>query len=250
MINPIIPEILIKRGVELLASPFKKINFTKNEKADDLLNDIQNYPHAFVVACLMDRQWKAEKCWLVPFLFKERHGSFEFDDLKRLSLDEVIKFFTNNPPLHRMKEKMAAIFFSAIKKINDQYDCDASHLWEGKPRSATVVRRFLEFNGAGPKISTMAANILVRDFKIPLSDKYSIDISPDVQVKRTFIRLGLLRSNASNEELIYIARELNPMYPGILDLSAWEIGREWCRPHSPNCSKCYMQEYCPSIKIK
>jgi len=92
----------------------------------------------------------------------------------------------------------------------------------------------------------MAANILVRDFKIPVSDKYSIDISPDRQVRRTFERLGLIQERASNEMLIYTARELNPDYPGIFDLAAWEIGRSWCHPRSPECGKCYMQECCPT----
>ena len=33
------------------------------------------------------------------------------------------------------------------------------------------------------------------------------------------------RSNAKREELIYLAREIYPAYPGLLDLLAWEHGR-------------------------
>ena len=104
----------------------------------------------------------------------------------------------------------------------------------------------MEFNGAGQKIATMGPNILVRDMKISVSDKYSIDISVDAQIRRTFKRLGLVRENASNEELIYRARELNPEYPGIFDLSLWEIRREWCRPQGPECVKCYLNDLCPT----
>lgn len=80
----------------------------------------------------------------------------------------------------------------------------------------------------------MAANILIREFKIPVSDKYSIDISVDVQVRRTFEWLGIIRKGASNDELIYAARELHPTYPRIFDLSVWEIGRNYrdCYPNS------------------
>jgi endonuclease III len=243
-----IRDILRKRGEELLAQPRKPSPFTRNANADVLLNDIEHYPHAFVTACLMDRQWRAEKCWAVPYRFKERLGSFEFNDLKALSREKVVALFVEAPPLHRMKETMADIFHSAIRRIEDRYAGNALLIWQDQPSSATIVRRFLEFNGAGLKIATMAANILVREFKVPVSDKYSIDISPDVQVRRVFERLNLIREGASNDEIIYTARELHPTYPGIFDMAAWEIGREWCRPRSPECERCYMGAHCPAAK--
>jgi endonuclease III len=233
-------------GEELLARPRNPTTFTGDPGADALLNNLRHYPHAFVIGCLMDRQWKSEKCWLVPFRFKERLGSFEFDDLKALSTIRVRSLFVRPPPLHRMKERMADVFYSAIQAIGEKYSGNASHIWKGRPTSATIVRRFLEFNGAGPKIATMAANILVRDFKIAVSDKYSIDLSADIQVRRTFERLGLIRKGASNEELLYTARELNPDYPGVFDLAAWEIGRKWCRPRTRLCDECYMKGLCPT----
>jgi len=70
--------ILIKRGEELLAKPFQKIEFTGNSKADDLLNDLNDYPHAFVLACLMDRQIKAERAWLIPYEILKETRSFKF----------------------------------------------------------------------------------------------------------------------------------------------------------------------------
>lgn len=94
-------------------------------------------------------------------------------------------------------------------------------------------------------LRAMAANILAREFKIPMKDYICIDISPDVHVKRVFKRLGFIPEDASNDELIYCARDLNPYYPGIFDLSCWEIGREWCKPQKPNCQNCYLNEHCP-----
>src|SRR5690625_3660152 len=95
-------------------------------------------------------------------------------------------------------------------------------------------------------LATMATNILARDFKIPLADYYSIDISVDVHVRRVFARLGLVSDDHSVEEIVYKARALNPQFPGLLDFPAWEIGRSWCRPEMPKCSECYMQSVCPS----
>jgi endonuclease-3 len=98
----------------------------------------------------------------------------------------------------------------------------------------------------GPKIATMAANALAREFKVPLSDHYSIDVSVDVHVRRVFARLGLVPSDSTGDQIVYRARALHPDFPGLLDFPAWEIGRTWCRPQRPDCAACYMTEICPS----
>jgi len=239
---------LLRRDEELLSQPYTKIHFTNHPASDDLLNDLANYPHAFVIACLMDRQVRAERAWLIPYQFKQRLGSFEIADLQKLSLEEVTRLMSTPTPLHRIWDVMAGVFFLAVQQITQRYSGDASTIWSSNPSSAAIVRRFLQFHGAGIKIATMAANILVRGFKIPVSDKISIDISPDVHVRRVFKRLELIEESASNEELVYRARELNPTYPGIFDMAAWEIGREWCRPNMPICSLCYMNDCCPTAK--
>jgi len=241
-----IVKILIQKGKELFNRPYKKIQFTKNSEADDLLNNLKEYPHAFVLACLMDRQIKAEKAWLIPYEISKEIGGFEFSKLLRLNLSQIERIFQIKN-LHRFNDIMANFFYLAIQKIHNDYYDNVSSLWNNKPRSATVVRKFSEFKGAGIKIATMAANILAREFKIPMKDYICIDISPDVHVKRVFKRLGFILKNASNEELIYCARELNPEYPGIFDLSTWEIGRNWCHPKNPDCKNCYLNEYCPKI---
>lgn len=147
-------------------------------------------------------------------------------------------------PLHRFVEKMSGFFFSAVQHLADQYHSQASLIWSDRPSSATVVYRFLEFDGIGPKIASMAANILARDFKVPFADYYSIDISADVHVRRVFGRLGLTPPDATIDQLIFRARGLHPEFPGLMDLPAWEIGRTWCKPRKPDCAGCYMKELC------
>jgi len=59
-----IVQTLIKRGNELFNRPFEAGDFTGNKDANDLLNDLTHFPHAYVLACLMDRQVKAERAFL------------------------------------------------------------------------------------------------------------------------------------------------------------------------------------------
>ncbi len=238
-----IVNILIEKGNELFKQPYKYIEFTKNKEADNLLNNLKDFPHAFVLACVMDRQIKAERAWLIPYEISEEIKGFEFSTLLRVYQEDMIEIFKRKS-LHRFNEIMGKNFYLAIRKIHNNYQDDASNIWKGNPRSATIVRRFLEFDGVGVKIATMATNTLARHFKIPMKDYINIDISPDVHLKRVFKRLGFISENASNEELIYCARELNPMYPGIFDLSCWEIGRSWCRPKKTICKECYLNKNC------
>lgn len=93
----------------------------------------------------------------------------------------------------------------------------------------------------------MLTNILARDFHVKMSDYYSVDISPDVHVKRVMTRIGFLDRNPTPDMVIYKAREIHPEYPGIIDLSFWKIGREYCRTTNPECNKCPLHKECPKF---
>ena len=220
--------------------------FTDHQDAEALLNDLKDHPHAFVIGCIMARRVSTERAFLIPYQLKQRIGSFRFRRLQKLSPDEIRKHMTQPVPLHRLSEVMSRNLYAAIRLIAGKYQRDAAAIWADCPRSAGLVYRFLEFDGVGPKIATMATNILVRHFKVPVKDRSSIDISSDVHVRRVFWRLGLVPEDPSHEQVIYRARELNPEFPGLIDLSAWQIGRNWCRSKNPLCSECFMKEICPT----
>ena len=239
-----IKALLVQKGEELFRAPSRVVRFTGQPEADALLNDLANHPHAFVLACVMDRQIKAERAWLIPHLFSKKLGGFSFQRLRALSLPDIRNLMVLPEPLHRFPEKMSRNFHDAVRMIADDYQGDAANIWRNSPSSAEVVIRFLRFRGVGPKIATMATNILARDFKVPLSDYHSIGVSADVHVRRVFHRLGLVGADATIEEVIYRASALHPEFPGLMDLPSWEIGRNWCRPVAPLCGSCYMRTVC------
>ena len=219
------------------------VHFTGIREIDLYLNDLDNYPHAYVLACLMDRQIKAERAWQIPFFVSEKFGTKNINELSTIGLDEYISLFELEK-FHRFNKVMAEVFYKGVLKIVNNYNSDASLIWNNNPSSASVVYKFLEFKGSGIKISTMAANILARQFKIPFSDYYSIDISPDVHIKRVMKRIGYVPEKSNNDMIIYKARELNPEFPGIIDFSCWEIGRNWCKPNNPDCDNCIVRNDC------
>jgi endonuclease III len=239
---------LVEHGEALFNAPRQLIEFTKLPQADALLNDLDTYPHAFVLACVMDRQIKAEKAWLIPYLISEKLGGFSMGTLAKLSVTEINRLMSQPAPLHRFVEKMSGFFYSAVQLISSKYAGNAARIWSGKLPSAEVVYRFLEFDGVGPKIASMATNALARELKIPFADYFSIDISADVHVRRVFSRLNLCPANAKVEQVIYKARALYPKFPGMMDLPCWEIGRKWCKPGTPECGQCYMNDLCPTAR--
>jgi endonuclease III len=240
-------DLLVEIGKAKFENPKRNsVHLVNDEEGNRLLNDIEHYPHAYVLACCMDRQVNAEIAWMVPVKIWRILGTFDFEVLQNISLEEWKHIFNSNS-LHRFNDTMAEVFYSAIQTIKNDYNADASAIWKNNPSSSTVVYRFLQFKGVGVKIATMAANILARQYKIPFSDYYSIDVSPDVHVKRVMYRLGYIRKDATIEEIIYKARELYPEFPGIIDYSLWEIGRGCCRPSNPDCMNCMMKTECKTF---
>jgi len=62
-------EKIVQIGIDRLNHSKREfIQFTFDERADKLMNDIDNNPHVYVLACLMDRQIKAEKAWANIFI--------------------------------------------------------------------------------------------------------------------------------------------------------------------------------------
>jgi endonuclease III len=237
-------EKIVQIGINRLKQQKREqISFVNDPKSNELLNDIENNPHVFVLGCLMDRLIKAEKAWMIPQRVFEELGTHDFYKLANIE-EETYKTIFQQKKLHRFNTEMATNFFLVIQEIKQKYHGNASEIWDGKPSSSSVVFRFLEFKGCGIKIATMATNILARQFKIEFSDYFSIDISPDVHVRRVLSRMGYVIHDPSPELVIYKARELYPEFPGIIDLSCFEIGRTWCRPTNPDCSNCIIKDEC------
>lgn len=217
---------------------------TSDDDANRHYNDIEEYPHMFVLACLMDRQVDSRSAWLIPYNLCLHFGTFEMEGLSKITLGKITDWFAKQRP-HRFNEEMARVFYKGVQRIHSEYGGDASRIWSGRPGSAAIICRFLQFEGAGTKIATMAANTLARDYRVEMKDYRSIDVSPDVHVRRTFYRLGLTPTEDNPETTIFKARELSPEFPGIIGMACWEIGKTWCRPRNPKCTSCPLNRLCP-----
>ena len=186
---------LLKRfGAESLEWKRGVSGIDVEDDARDLVNDLKRYPHAFVLACIADRQTKADIAWSLPHAIREAASGFEFDTLRGLSEDQWTSVLASSG--HRLATEMVRLLPAAIRHIGDKYGGDASRIWASGSSGAAVARRFLAFDGVGPKIANMAVNILIRDFGIRLT-RFMPDIAVDTHVLRVFERLGLLRGGST-----------------------------------------------------
>ena len=128
--------------------------------ARDLVNDLERYPHAFVLAYVADRQTKADIAWGLPHAIREAASGFDLDTLLRLPEGEWASVLKSSG--HRLGTEMARLLPAAVRHIADRYGGDASRIWADGSSGAAVARRFLAFDGVGPKIANMAVNILIR----------------------------------------------------------------------------------------
>lgn len=242
-----IKEVLLNQAKKVYKAEVEKnrsqTTFSKDKMIDIKLRDLKNHAYMFVLACVMDRQIKAERAWAIPHKVCAHFNVRNFQDLVALKESDIVNYF-KSANIHRYAQTMGSCFYKAVQRIHIVYKDDASKIWSGNPSSASVVYRFLCFDGVGIKIATMAANILSRDFGIKFSDMSAIDVSPDIQVRRILYRLGLVETD-SKDAVIYKAKEINPKFPGLIDIACWKWGRDYCHPTNPECNACPMHKVCP-----
>jgi endonuclease-3 len=74
------------------------VHLVNEPEINAFLNDIEQYPYAYVLACLMDRLIKAEKAWSIPFYIKEAVGSFTINAWASNSLEFGLSLFVEGRP--------------------------------------------------------------------------------------------------------------------------------------------------------
>ena len=214
--------------------------------------------NAWFIGLMLDQNQPAERAWeggehLVNTHFADVENVWDaisqthLNTLKRICnkgfKGKAYALGVSNPSFPR-NLKEAAI------RIVEKYDGSVRNVW--KYIRATNVNelydRLREFSGIGDALARMGQFILVRSMGVGGGEesKSLMRIKPDVHVRRVACRTGLCSS-----ELLSVATSeldaLNLESPADFDLAVWDIGREYCKPKSPNCSECPIEQVCAKI---
>lgn len=235
---------LVAYGRELEAQGVAQVGggFTGREDADTLL---QEDPNAFLLGVLFTQGIPAERAWAGPWEFKQRLGTL---DLHALASDQdaVAAAFQSPPMLHRFKNTLPKWISAAAARLLAEWDGDAATIWPAGTPIAVVGERLSRFDGIGRKKAAMATQILMRHFRVALVGLESGQVAYDIHVRRVFLRSGLALED-SLAAIEQAAREGAPESPGVLDIAAWLVGRETCRPRNPDCDRCRLGGPCPRL---
>jgi uncharacterized HhH-GPD family protein len=216
--------------------------FTDLAPADEL---IKHSPEAFLLGVLFTQGIPAERAWAGPYLLGERLGTLDLEYLAA-SATEVARAVAEPPALHRFVHTLPRWIVSAASRVSAEYSGSATSIWPDGTHVLEVVRRLRAFDGIGEKKAAMAVEILVRHFGVALNGIECGSVAYDVQVRRVFLRSGLVIADTP-QQVRDAACRIAPDSPGTLDLAAWLIGRETCRPRQPVCEECRLGGVCPRL---
>lgn len=232
---------LLAYGRELEAQRAAQVggSFTGLEQADAL---IESDPDAFLLGVLFTQGIPAERAWLGPFELKQRLGTLDLEYLATHP-HQVRQAVQTHPMLHRFKETIPRWIVAAAGRILEDFRGSAANIWPQGEEVGVVTRRLAEFDGIGRKKAAMAVEILTRHFGVELAGREYGQVAYDVHVRRVFLRSGLVDED-SPQAVDAAAAASCPDAPGTLDLPAWLIGRDYCRPRSPRCDDCRLASHC------
>jgi len=242
--RPTVAEQLAAYGRELEAQGAAQVgdSFSGDPEADRLL---RTDPNAFLIGLLFTQGIPAERAWAGPYLLGRRLGGFDVHVLAEQP--RAVREAVQRPPmLHRFKETLPKWITSAARRILEEWDGDASAIWAPGTHVVEVTERLSQFDGIGRKKAVMGAELLSRVFGAELIGRECGTVAYDVQVRRVFLRSGLVDVDTPQAMEAAAARAC-PDAPGTLDLAAWLIGRETCRPKAPRCDECRLGDVCPRL---
>jgi uncharacterized HhH-GPD family protein len=236
--------LLLSFGRELESEGAAQVggSFSGDEDADALL---RTDPNAFLLGVLFTQGIPAERAWAAPLALLRRLGTLDVGYLATHG-DEVALAVQAPPMLHRFKHTLPVWIVDAARRLKDEYDGCAAAIWPAGDSVLAVTERLSAFQGIGRKKSVMAVEILTRHLGVELHGREAGCVAYDVQVRRVFLRSGLADED-SVDAIEAAARAVFPDSPGTLDLPAWLIGREWCRPRAPRCDACRLGAVCPRL---
>lgn len=129
---------------------------TGDHDADHLLTTSGN---ALLVGMVLDQQVPMEKAFNGPYVIATRMGgTFDVPAIAALEVDHFVAICAEKPAVHRFPGSMGKRVHEVARRLVDEHDGDAVHLWQDVPDGATLKKSISALPGFGDqKASIMVA---------------------------------------------------------------------------------------------
>ena len=216
--------------------------FTTDARANEL---IENSANAFLLGVLFTQGIPAERAWAGPFRIQQRLGTLDLTFLAE-NPEAVRDAVQRAPMLHRFKETLPR--WIQPPPSGRSTSTPGMPRTYGRPGTSVleVTERLSAFQGIGrrrrsppprSRRGTSAPNLPGgRAGRLPMQRPRQARIPAHGSGQRD-----------SRTAIEAAASAAFPEAPGTLDLPAWLIGRETCRPKAPLCDQCRLGAVCPRL---
>jgi DNA-3-methyladenine glycosylase I len=166
-------------------------------------------------------------------------SNFDFQKVAKYGKSDLNKLL-NNPEIIRHKPRLKATISNAKKMVEivKQYGSFKNYL-NSFPSIDSLVEKLQGYHGGFKGIGETNVYEFVKEIGLPF-------LKPNRNVKRVFLRLGLINKKASQEEIIKVGIQMakeNNERPCAVDWVIWNFGSYICKL-KPLCNLCLVIE-CP-----
>jgi uncharacterized HhH-GPD family protein len=142
----------------------KALYFTDDPQACKLLAED---PFALLVGFAIDQQVPVPKAFAGPYVLKQRVGTLDPRELEKLDLQPA---FRTVPAIHRFPGAMAERVRELAAVVVEDYDGDASRIWNEAADTADLTKRIGALPGFGKMKVTALGSVLAKQFGVKAAE--------------------------------------------------------------------------------
>jgi len=234
----------LKRGYQLILATLRNITpnideelsyyrtlNTKDWTDKDYFETLTRAVFSGIRNNIIEDRWTAISNAFSGFDF---HKVADYDENK---LHELME----NEKIIRHEGKIKATIFNAKKMVEivEQYGSFANYL-NSFPSIDGLIEKLQGYYSGFKSIGEKNVFEFLKEIGFST-------IKPDLQVRKVFLRLGLIGEKASIEDIIEIGKVMAEKVkerPCAVDWLLWRFGSEVCKTKNPLCDKCSFDESC------
>src|SRR5262249_35184790 len=155
-----------------MATAVQKLYFTGNDEADALL---ASDPFALLIGFALDQQVPVPTAFTGPLKLKQRLGTLDPGKIAATDPARVLEAFREKPAIHRFPGSMAERTQQLARTVEEEYDGDASRLWNEASDGADLRARIGALPGFGEMKIKALGSVLAKRFGVEAAQ----DLVPD-----------------------------------------------------------------------